>query len=247
MIRRPPRSTLFPYTTLFRSRDLFVDLAQRIRVADDVTEIVAFAQLLLQVHVFIEQALLVGFEQVIDFDCLRDHRRDNRKKLRRSLVVAIWFVFQVDAQHAHGFTIHHDRNAQERPLLPTNRLLSDAQTIEKHRLATNLRNHDRFPGLYYAAGNSFPDSVLNSARAAFVQAIRGLDPQLFGISIEQHHDAADHAMIAPERFQHPSERTLETIRAGEHLTDAEESRQLSRLFSISVRLFGIQGRFLSEK
>src|SRR3989449_7631968 len=26
MIRRPPRSTLFPYTTLFRSRDLFVVL-----------------------------------------------------------------------------------------------------------------------------------------------------------------------------------------------------------------------------
>src|SRR5256885_9926299 len=25
MIRRPPRSTLFPYTTLFRSRDLVVD------------------------------------------------------------------------------------------------------------------------------------------------------------------------------------------------------------------------------
>src|SRR2546430_12738531 len=28
MIRRPPRSTLFPYTTLFRSRNLFVHLCQ---------------------------------------------------------------------------------------------------------------------------------------------------------------------------------------------------------------------------
>src|SRR2546430_13417886 len=27
MIRRPPRSTLFPYTTLFRSRDLKIDVA----------------------------------------------------------------------------------------------------------------------------------------------------------------------------------------------------------------------------
>src|SRR5258708_30471092 len=27
MIRRPPRSTLFPYTTLFRSRDPHVDVA----------------------------------------------------------------------------------------------------------------------------------------------------------------------------------------------------------------------------
>src|SRR2546429_5155510 len=30
MIRRPPRSTLFPYTTLFRSRDVVVDEAQHI-------------------------------------------------------------------------------------------------------------------------------------------------------------------------------------------------------------------------
>src|SRR3712207_7277755 len=31
MIRRPPRSTLFPYTTLFRSRDLDRDLLERLR------------------------------------------------------------------------------------------------------------------------------------------------------------------------------------------------------------------------
>src|SRR5260221_6298008 len=30
MIRRPPRSTLFPYTTLFRSRICFVSLSTRI-------------------------------------------------------------------------------------------------------------------------------------------------------------------------------------------------------------------------
>src|SRR5205823_7377123 len=29
MIRRPPRSTLFPYTTLFRSNNLFNNLIQR--------------------------------------------------------------------------------------------------------------------------------------------------------------------------------------------------------------------------
>src|SRR3712207_8327008 len=30
MIRRPPRSTLFPYTTLFRSRVLVLDLVQAV-------------------------------------------------------------------------------------------------------------------------------------------------------------------------------------------------------------------------
>src|SRR2546428_3873660 len=32
MIRRPPRSTLFPYTTLFRSADVFVNVAGGVRV-----------------------------------------------------------------------------------------------------------------------------------------------------------------------------------------------------------------------
>src|SRR5689334_24611553 len=34
MIRRPPRSTLFPYTTLFRSRDLLLAHDARERVDD---------------------------------------------------------------------------------------------------------------------------------------------------------------------------------------------------------------------
>src|SRR5690554_7481829 len=33
MIRRPPRSTLFPYTTLFRSQKAFIDGALRVIVA----------------------------------------------------------------------------------------------------------------------------------------------------------------------------------------------------------------------
>src|SRR3712207_9310718 len=36
MIRRPPRSTLFPYTTLFRSRDGQPDRLRRLSAADPV-------------------------------------------------------------------------------------------------------------------------------------------------------------------------------------------------------------------
>src|SRR5947209_16075605 len=38
MLRRPPRSTLFPYTTLFRSVDLGEDGGQRLKVAVDVAD-----------------------------------------------------------------------------------------------------------------------------------------------------------------------------------------------------------------
>src|SRR2546422_5114819 len=49
MIRRPPRSTLFPYTTLFRSRGvlarhLFLCVTREILERDDVPPDLAFAQ-----------------------------------------------------------------------------------------------------------------------------------------------------------------------------------------------------------
>src|SRR5258707_3386093 len=34
MIRRPPRSTLFPYTTLFRSRDIHIHADTRVPASD---------------------------------------------------------------------------------------------------------------------------------------------------------------------------------------------------------------------
>src|SRR5437867_5442904 len=36
MIRRPPRSTLFPYTTLFRSVPFSVDITDRLKPGDNV-------------------------------------------------------------------------------------------------------------------------------------------------------------------------------------------------------------------
>src|SRR5260370_6055354 len=39
MIRRPPRSTLFPYTTLFRSQARFLDSSTLIPMALDFTDI----------------------------------------------------------------------------------------------------------------------------------------------------------------------------------------------------------------
>src|SRR5687767_15636284 len=43
MIRRPPRSTLFPYTTLFRSR---IVLGERLKPEDTATDLLAEAEAL---------------------------------------------------------------------------------------------------------------------------------------------------------------------------------------------------------
>src|SRR5690348_17749735 len=50
MIRPPPRSTLFPYTTLFRSTQVTTDLSRRLgfRVAPGFSERVIFREMFLQ-------------------------------------------------------------------------------------------------------------------------------------------------------------------------------------------------------
>src|SRR3712207_251852 len=48
MIRRPPRSTLFPYTTLFRSEQRVVGVVLDLRVVEDVVAVAVVAQLLAQ-------------------------------------------------------------------------------------------------------------------------------------------------------------------------------------------------------
>src|SRR3712207_6933208 len=58
MIRRPPRSTLFPYTTLFRSRQALVLLADG-KVQDDLGHLVHVARLQL-LDVILEPTRPVG-------------------------------------------------------------------------------------------------------------------------------------------------------------------------------------------
>src|SRR3989441_3478108 len=68
MIRRPPRSTLFPYTTLFRSRSrlpITLDVEERLQVgADRILNTLAAAQL------FHRDSIVVDFGTATTFDCI---------------------------------------------------------------------------------------------------------------------------------------------------------------------------------
>src|SRR2546422_6290617 len=67
MIRRPPRSTLFPYTTLFRSRRVGRETRQR-----EVGHGVAPRPL--------EKAVEVDVEDGAPFPASRDHRRAHKRQ-----------------------------------------------------------------------------------------------------------------------------------------------------------------------
>src|SRR3712207_9409949 len=90
MIRRPPRSTLFPYTTLFRS-DLLED-AQEVLEAPEVEAIVGFRRVDLRrrgqdrrdlrAEVLLPDAAASRDEDRVDLALLAEQRLGDRKSTR---------------------------------------------------------------------------------------------------------------------------------------------------------------------
>src|SRR2546430_9726366 len=65
MIRRPPRSTLFPYTTLFRSRDVLLNATKPNAGEQTVlAEVLALRTILLNVHFAVSQGQTLTVEEM---------------------------------------------------------------------------------------------------------------------------------------------------------------------------------------
>src|SRR3712207_8162749 len=85
MIRRPPRSTLFPYTTLFRSRVPEDPGDPRVRVLD-VVDGVLLALLAREVDVELDRLVVAARDEEpacrVDPDLLDELREEDRKSTR---------------------------------------------------------------------------------------------------------------------------------------------------------------------
>src|SRR5258708_15317931 len=101
MIRRPPRSTLFPYTTLFRSIDAGLVVADDAQVAQRVAEMLFLAVALR--HRLVERRTL-GFRQPVVHRLAPCHRPPRRapRRLRNAHLID-------DAEGQPGFLRAVDR------------------------------------------------------------------------------------------------------------------------------------------
>src|SRR3712207_8808570 len=85
MIRRPPRSTLFPYTTLFRSTTEVTALPEHLTVEQAIAELRRMSERLEQMfYVYVVDARkhLVGVLSMRDLILARPDRRLDRKSTR---------------------------------------------------------------------------------------------------------------------------------------------------------------------
>src|SRR2546427_4505509 len=97
MIRRPPRSTLFPYTTLFRSGQIFRDLAAHMARHDD-----AFAAAHFQTGD--EQLCREAFEgRGVDFNELRSEEHTSELQSQSNLVCRL--LLEKKKKHANDLQL----------------------------------------------------------------------------------------------------------------------------------------------
>ena len=91
--------------------DLLAHLPHRAAVAENVREVVPLAELVVQPHVFVDQALPIGGDELVHLQRLRQHRRHDAVELHRAVVVAIGGERELDLQHALALARLLDRHA----------------------------------------------------------------------------------------------------------------------------------------
>ena len=90
-------------------RDLLVHEPHRAARAEDVREIVALAQLALEVRVFLAQPLPLGVDDALDANRLCHERGDDPEELHRAVEIALGLVPEVGAERADGLLVQQNR------------------------------------------------------------------------------------------------------------------------------------------
>src|SRR5256886_12654963 len=85
MIRRPPRSTLFPYTTLFRSLSVFFEHKENLCLIRNLSPIVKFVQIVkscLEYKISRQQARDLTFRQFINQESKNGRSEEHTSELQ---------------------------------------------------------------------------------------------------------------------------------------------------------------------
>src|SRR3712207_6862177 len=78
MIRRPPRSTLFPYTTLFRSTALCHSVSYRIRKVDHLQQLLHFLVESSSAYNYLYEISAETLDHLVTYGCFYLDRKSTR-------------------------------------------------------------------------------------------------------------------------------------------------------------------------
>ena len=207
-------------------RHLLVHLAHGTARPDDAREVVALLQLLPQVQVLVDQALLVFFDQPLNLDRLADARSHDAEELHVSLVVAIGIELEVDSERADRLPVEQDRHAHEAQLL-FRQLGALRRAIEERRLLADARHDDRLAAFDHAADNAFAHAVPHGVRRR-IEPVRGFHLQLT-VVVQEDDEAAHRPVVLRQDLECPVQCRSEIERAGQRLADLEQRGEPLRL------------------
>ena len=146
-------------------RHLLVDQAHRPARAKDVREVVALAQLALEVRVFLAKAIALGVDDALDADPLGHQRRHDTEEFHRPIEIALGLEAEIGAQRADGFAVEQNRHAHVTDFF-ARQLRAIGCPPQEHRLARNARHDDGLAALHDAARDAFAEPELRVGFAA---------------------------------------------------------------------------------
>ncbi len=211
---------------------LLVDQPHRAAGAQDIREIIAFAQLALEVRVLLAQPLALGVDDALDADRLRHERRDHPQELHRPIEIALELEAKVGAERPDRLAVQQNRHADVADLL-AGELRAFGRAPQEHRLARHSRHHDRLAALHDAAGNPLAQPERRVGLATR-RPFGGHDFDL-AVPVEQRNRAADDAVMTIQDAQDLMQRALLIRTCSQRLTNLEQRRQTPKLARSAAR------------
>ena len=204
-------------------RDGLVHALHRAAVADDVREVVALAQLLLEPRVLGDEPLVLRGHEPLHLDRLSDERRDDAEELRGPVVVAVRQVLDRHAQRAHRLAVDRDRHAEEAVLLGAV-VLPAEDLLHETGLGGHARHDDELAGLDDTADDR--TAVERGGLRRPAGAGDGLDRGLARVLVDEDERAPDGVVVPAEGLEDVLEGRPEVERARERLADLQQTREL---------------------
>ena len=204
-------------------RDLLVDALHRAAVADDAGEVVALAQLLLEMGVLVDEALVLRRHQPLDLEGLADHRGDQAVERLGPFVVAVGLEPQVDAERADDAAVDANRDADEAELLP-GRVAPSGAAQHQGGLPADPRHDHRLAGFDDRANDPFAERVMN-VMGGTVQAVGGIDMQLAAVVVEADDQAVGDRMAPRQGLEHHLQGAARIERARQRVGNLQQRRE----------------------
>jgi hypothetical protein len=182
-------------------------------------------QLVLEAGILLEQAVTLLLVFLAQADGVGDHRGDDGHQAHVFVGDHVLGEEAISAQRADDLAFQLDRDADVGDFVLV-QVLAGAGAVEEQGFLRNFRDDHGPTGLYHLPDDALARAVAAALEFLVAQAVRGLDIEVSGLTIDQGNRAAEHASVPGNRLEHRPQLVTKIQAPVEDLADLEEEREV---------------------